>query len=204
LTSRAIQIASQTTEPGFGALLDEMFFDPDAEIRAAKFIVPRLEVEFAFILARSLQGPGVTTGDVLAATEYVTPALELIDARIEQFDRYSGAPRKVSDTIADNTACAGIIMGGRRVKPDDVDLRWCGAMLLKNGVVEESGLAAAVMNHPANGVAWLANRLGAFDEGLAAGEVVLGGSFTRPVDCKVGDRFLADYGALGSISVHFG
>ena len=203
LTSRAMQLASQITEPDFGLLLDDMLIRDGAEIEAARFIVPRFEVEFAFILARPLRGPNVTLFDVLNATDYVTPALELIDARIEQFDRETKAPRKVLDTIADNAANGAIVLGGRPMKVDAVDWRWAGALLYKNGVIEESGLGAAVLNHPGNGVAWLVNKLAAPDEGLAAGEIVLGGSFTRPVACAAGDVFHADYGPLGSISVRF-
>ena len=203
LTSRAMQIASQITEPDFGLLLDDMLIRDGAEIETARFIVPRIEVEFAFILARPLVGPNVTLFDVLGATDYVTPALELIDARIEQFDRQTKAPRKVLDTIADNAANGAIVLGGRPMKVDAVDWRWAGALLYKNGVIEESGLGAAVLNHPGNGVVWLANKLAAHGEGLAAGEIVLGGSFTRPVACAAGDVLHADYGPLGSISVRF-
>jgi 2-oxo-hept-3-ene-1,7-dioate hydratase len=203
LTSRAMQIASQITEPDHGTLLDSMLIRDGSEVEAARYLVPRLEVEFAFVLARPLKGPGVTLFDVLNATDYVTPALELIDARIEQFDRQTKAPRKVLDTIADNAANAGIVLGGRPMRPDAADWRWAGALLFKNGVIEESGLGAAVLNHPANGVAWLANKIAPYDEGLAAGEIVLGGSFTRPVACARGDTFHADYGPLGSISVRF-
>ncbi|MBE2261524.1 MAG: 2-oxo-hepta-3-ene-1,7-dioic acid hydratase [Burkholderiaceae bacterium] len=203
LTSRAMQLASQITEPDFGTLLDNMLLSDGSEIEAARFIVPRLEVEFAFILARPLKGPGVSLFDVLNATDYVVPALELIDARIEQFDRDTRAPRKVLDTIADNAANGAIVLGGRPSRVDAVDWRWAGALLHKNGVIEESGLGAAVLNHPGNGVVWLANKLAAYGEGLAAGEIVLGGSFTRTVPCAAGDVFHADYGPLGSISVKF-
>lgn len=199
LTSRAMQI----TEPDYGALLDDMLFPEGADIPVQRFILPRVEIELAFILGKPLRGPKVTIFEVLAATDYVVPALEIIDARIEQLDCVTKAPRKVLDTIADNAANAGIVMGGRPVRPDAVDLRWCGALLYKNGVIEESGLAAAVLNHPAHGVAWLANKLSAHGEGLAAGEVVLGGSFTRPVAGSAGDTFHADYGPLGAISFRF-
>ncbi|RDK08110.1 2-oxo-hept-4-ene-1,7-dioate hydratase [Cupriavidus lacunae] len=200
LTSRAMQQASQITEPDYGTLLDDMFFDNGTDIPVSRFIAPRIEVELAFILGRRLQGPAVTLCDVLAATEYVVPAIEIIDARIEQFDRHTKAMRSVIDTIADNAANAGIVMGGRPVKADAVDLRWIGALLYKNGVIEESGIAAAVLNHPANGVAWLANRLAPWGEALEAGEVVLAGSFTRPVHGAAGDDFHADYGPLGAIT----
>ena len=172
-------------------------------IDTARFIVPRIEVEFAFILARPLVGPNVTLFDVLNATDYVTPALELIDARIEQFDRDTQAPRKVFDTISDFAANAGIVLGGRPVRPHDVDLRWVGAMLFKNGVIEETGLAAAVLGHPGNGVAWLANKISPYGEQLNAGEVILGGSFTRPATAAAGDTFHADYGPLGAVAFRF-
>jgi 2-oxo-hept-3-ene-1,7-dioate hydratase len=203
LTSRAMQLSSQITEPDYGTLLDDMVLRDGSEVETQRFILPRLEVEFAFILARPLEGPGVTLFDVLNATDYVIPTLELIDARIEQADRETKVPRKVLDTIADNAANAAIVMGGRPMKPDAVDWRWAGALLFKNGVIEESGLGAAVLNHPANGVAWLANKLAPYGERLEAGEIVLGGSFTRPVPCAAGDVFHADYGPLGSISLHF-
>jgi 2-oxo-hept-3-ene-1,7-dioate hydratase len=203
LTSRAMQTSSQINEPDFGTLLDDMFFPEGADVPMRRFLSPRVEVELAFILGKPLKGPGITIFDVLAATDYVTPAIEIIDARIEQFDRHTKAPRKVFDTISDNAANAGIITGGRPVKPDAVDLRWCGAMLYKNGVIEETGLAAAVLNHPATGVAWLANKLAAHGESLAAGEVVLAGSFTRPINAVAGDTFHADYGPLGNIAFRF-
>ena len=203
LTSRAMQQSSQIDEPDYGLLLDDMLFADGGDIPFTRFIAPRVEVELAFVLGKRLQGPRVSIFDVLAATDYVVPAIEIIDARIEQFDRHTKAPRKVFDTIADNAANAGIVMGGRPVKPDAVDLRWVSALLYKNGVIEESGVAAAVLNHPATGVAWLANKLAPWDECLEAGEIVLGGSFTRPTNAKPGDTFHADYGPLGSIAFRF-
>lgn len=203
LTSRAMQLSSQISEPDFAPLLDDMFFASGGDIPIDRFIVPRVEVELAFILAKPLKGPGVTIADVLAATELVMPAVEIIDARIEQFDRETKAPRKVFDTIADFAANAGIVTGGRPVRPHDVDLRWAGAMLYKNGAIEETGLAAAVLNHPANGIVWLANKIAAYDEQLNAADVVLGGSFTRPTGAVRGDTFHIDYGRLGAIAFRF-
>jgi 2-oxo-hept-3-ene-1,7-dioate hydratase len=203
LTSRAMQMASQITEPDYAPLMDDMFFETGSDIAIDRFIAPRVEVELAFVLSAPLQGPGVTVFDVLKATDYITPALEIIDARIEQFDRDTKAPRKVFDTIADFAANAGIVLGGRPVKPDAVDLRWTGAMLFKNAVIEETGLAAAVLNHPATGVAWLANRLSPHGEALRAGDIVLSGSFTRPTAAVRGDVLQADYGPLGCISLRF-
>ncbi len=203
LTSRAMQLSSQIDEPDYAPLMDDMFFASGGDIPIDRFIAPRIEVELAFILGKPLQGPGVTLFDVLSATDYVSPAIEIIDARIEQFDRDTKAPRKVFDTISDFAANAGIVLGGRPVRPLDVDLRWVGALLHKNGVVEETGLAAAVLNHPGNGVAWLANKMAPHGERLNAGDVVLAGSFTRPTTAVRGDSLHADYGPLGSISFRF-
>jgi 2-oxo-hept-3-ene-1,7-dioate hydratase len=203
LTSRAMQQASQITEPDYAPLMDDMFFDNGSDIPVERFIAPRVEVELAFVLGRAIEGPGATLFDVLGATDYVVPALEIIDARIEQFDRETKAPRKVYDTISDFAANAGIVLGGRPVRPMDVDLRWVGALLHKNGVIEETGLAAGVLNHPGNGVAWLANKIAPHGERLNAGDVVLAGSFTRPTTAMRGDNLHADYGPLGSVSFRF-
>jgi 2-oxo-hept-3-ene-1,7-dioate hydratase len=203
LTSRAMQQASRIDEPDHGVLLDDMFFEPGGDIPIERFLSPRVEVELAFVLSRPLRGPGATLLDALRACEYVQPAVEIIDARIEQFDRETRAPRKVQDTISDNAADAGIVLGGRPVRPHDVDLRWVGALLHRNGVIEETGLAAGVLNHPANGIAWLANKLAPHDEWLEEGQVVLAGSFTRPVTGARGDTFHVDYGPLGSIAFRF-
>src|SRR3954468_19896143 len=202
LTSRAMQLSSQIDEPDYGTLLDDMFFAP-GDIPTQRFIAPRVEVELAFVLNRRLEGPQVDVEQVLAATEYVQPAIEIIDARIEQFDRHSKAMRKVYDTVSDNAANAGIILGGRKVHPREVDLPWVGAILRQNGAVEETGLAAGVQGHPAIGVAWLAMKLAPWGERLEAGEVVLAGSFTRPVAAKKGDLFDADYGPLGRFEFRF-
>lgn len=203
LTSRAMQRSSNISEPDYGALLDDMLFEDGQDIPFERFIVPRVEVELAFILKDRLKGPGCTIFDVLKATDYITPAIEIIDARIQQVDSKSGVTRKVFDTISDNAANAGLVLGGRPVKPDAVDLRWVSALLFRNGVIEDSGVAAAVLGHPAKGPAWLANRLASYGECLEAGEIILGGSFTASVPARPGDSFHVDYGPLGSISVRF-
>lgn len=203
LTSRAMQRSSNVTEPDFGTLLDNMLFTQGADIPFAHFIEPRVEVELAFILKSSLKGPNITIFDVLNATDYVTPALEIIDARIERIDRKTGATRKVFDTISDNAANAGIILGGRPVRATDIDLRWVAALLSRNGVIEESGVAAAVLNHPATGVAWLANKIAPHGEQLEPGQIILAGSFTAPLFARKGDTFHADYGPLGTIAMRF-
>ncbi|WP_016881620.1 MULTISPECIES: 2-oxo-hept-4-ene-1,7-dioate hydratase [unclassified Rhodococcus (in: high G+C Gram-positive bacteria)] len=203
LTSKVMQRAVSITEPDYGAIFDDMFFDDGGTVPAGRFIRPRIEVELAFILGEDLKGPGVTLYDVLSASEYVTPALEILDARVQMSDPETGHLRTIVDTIADNAADAGIVLGGRVVKPMDVDLRWVSALLLRNGSIEESGVAAAVLNHPGNGVAWLANRLAPHGVPLRAGEVILAGSFTTPIFAEPGDTFVADYGPLGTVSCSF-
>jgi 2-oxo-hept-3-ene-1,7-dioate hydratase len=203
LTSRVMQQAVNIAEPDYGALYDDMFFEDGGEVPLARFIRPRIEVELAFVLGEPLAGPGCSAFDVYAATRYVTPALEILDARVQMSDPETGHTRTIVDTIADNAADAGIITGGRAVPPMEVDLRWVAALLYRNGSVEESGVAAAVLNNPANSVAWLANKLAPHGVALEAGMVVLAGSFTRAVWVASGDTFHADFGPLGSIACRF-
>ena len=204
LTSRAMQAAMKIDEPDYGTLLDEMFFDDGAQLEAGRFSDPRIEVELAFVLNAPLKGDQLTPWEVLSATEYVVPALELIAARSYREDPETGRSRTVLDTISDNAAAAGVILGGRPVRPMDVDLRRISALLYRNGIIEETGVAAGVLSHPANGIVWLARRLAAHDITLEAGQIILAGSFTRPVSIRPGDTFHADYGDLGGISCHFG
>lgn len=203
LTSRAMQMSSMIDEPDFGALLDDMFFRDGGDIPVERFIQPRVEVELAFILGKDLAGSNVTIFDVYNAVDYVVPAFEIIDSRSQMVDPATGRTRKVFDTISDNAANAGIVMGGRPVRIHDVDLRWVSAILSRNASIEETGVAAGVLNHPANGIVWLASKLALHGVGLKAGQVVLSGSFTRPVAGQRGDTFHADYGPLGTISFRF-
>ena len=196
LTSRAMQMASNFTEPDYGFLTDDMLIADGAQIETARYVNPRLEVELAFIMGEDLSGAGCSVADVMRATEFITPALELIAYRTQ-------VPRQIVDTIADNAAAGAIITGGRLVRPFDVDIRWVGATLSKNGVIEESGVSAAVMGHPAAGMAWLVNKLAEHGGGLKKGQIVLSGSFTRPINIVAGDVIAADFGPLGSLGVRF-
>lgn len=203
LTSRAMQEAMRINEPDFGTLLDDMMHDDGAQLEAEDFLDPRIEVELAFVLGETLQGVDVTLDAVLAATEYVTPALEIIAARSFRVDPQTGSPRTVVDTISDNAANAGVIVGGRRVRADELDLRWVSALLYRNGIIEETGVAAGVLEHPGNGVVWLARKFAEHGVSLERGEIVLAGSFTRPVAVRPGDEFRADYGPLGIVGCTF-
>jgi len=180
-----------------------MVFPPDATIEAARFTDVKLEIELAFVLATDLAGTDLGIDDVLDATEYVTPAIELIAARTFRIDPDTGRTRTVVDTIADNAADAGIVCGGRSVGPREVDLRWVGAMGSRNGVIEETGLAGGVLGHPANGIVWLARRYAEQGLTLEAGQTILAGSFTRPIEIAAGDEFHFDYGDLGQFGLAF-
>ncbi len=203
LTSKAMQSALNIDEPDSGVLLDDMFFADGGVVPSDRFIATRVEAELAFIMNKRLAGPGCTLFDVLNATDFVVPALEILDTRIERVDPETKATRKIFDTIADNAANAGIVLGGRPLRPLDADLRWIGALCFRNGQLEETGLAAGVLNHPATSVAWLANKIAGIGLALEAGQVVLAGSFIRPIEARKGDTIQADYGAYGSVSCYF-
>jgi 2-oxo-hept-3-ene-1,7-dioate hydratase len=203
LTSKAMQSALNIDEPDSGILLDDMFFADGGLVPSDRFIATRVEAELAFIMEKRLMGPGCTMFDVLKATDFVMPALEILDTRIERVDAATKSTRKIFDTIADNAANAGIVLGGRPIRPLDADLRWVGALCFRNGQLEETGLAAGVLNHPATGVAWLANKIASHGLALEPGQVVLAGSFIRPIETRKGDTIQADYGPYGSVSCYF-
>ncbi|MEM7097330.1 MAG: 2-oxo-hept-4-ene-1,7-dioate hydratase [Pseudomonadota bacterium] len=203
LTSRAMQQAMNITTPDYGVLLDTMHFANGSIIHAADFLDPRIEAEFAFVLKKPLFGTEVSIDQVLDATDYVVPALELISARSTRTDPETGYTRNVFDTIADNAANAGYVPGDVRIDPVQTDLRWAGALLYLDGVIEETGLGAAVMDHPAHGISWVCKRFAAHNVGLEAGQFVLSGSFTRPVPVQPGTQIKADYGEFGEINLQF-
>ena len=196
LTSKAMQRSSMIDEPDYGYILDDQMIGDGAKVKHADYCKPRVEVELAFVIGKRLEGPGVGLADVLRATEYVIPAIEIVDARIQD-------PRKIVDTVADNGAAAGIALGGRPVGPLDVDLRWVGGIMYRNSEIEETGLAAGVLGHPALGVAWLANKIGPHGHALEPGHIVLAGSFTRVVFAQKGDTLHADFGPLGGLAIQF-
>src|SRR6516225_5664000 len=169
LTSKAMQSQSSVKEPDYGCLLDDTMFADGAEIPAGTFTAPGVEVERAAILSKRLCGPGCTIFDVLNATDFLIPSLEILDSRLHRTDPEIGKPRTIVDSIADNAGNAGLVIGGRPFKPHEADLRWVAALCLRNGQIEESGVAAAVLGHPANGIAWLANKLAAHDVALDRG-----------------------------------
>ncbi|MER7604674.1 2-oxo-hept-4-ene-1,7-dioate hydratase [Nocardioides sp. NPDC127503] len=197
LTSKAMQAATGITEPDYGVVFEDMVLENGATVPFDRYSNVRIEVEIAFVLEKALNGPGCTIVDVLDATKYVVPALEILNSHID----LSG--RTIVDTISDNAAMGAMVLGGRPVPVHAFDLRWIAALLYRNQTIEETGVAAGVLNHPATAVAWLANKLGQHGTGLSAGEVVLAGSFTRPMWVERGDTVSADYGNLGTVTCRF-
>ena len=203
LTSKAMQYALNINIPDSGVLFDDMLFEDGAVIPDDRFIQPRIEAEIAFVMKTDLSGPNVSVFDVLNATDYVIPALEILDTRILRVDPETKKARTIVDTVSDNAANAGIMLGGRAMRPDALDMRWMGAIVSRNAEVEETGLGAGVLNHPARGIAWLANRLHQYGDGISAGQVVLAGSFIRPIEARHGDTIASDFGPYGTVSCHF-
>lgn len=203
LTSKAMQSALSISTPDSGVLLDDMLFQDGDTIPADRFIQPRVEAEIAFVMKADLRGPRTSATEVLAATESVVPSLEILDTRILRVDPLTKKPRNIVDTISDNAANAGIVLGKKRFNPHDMDLRWMGAIVSRNGEVEETGLGAGVLNNPALGIAWLANRLALYGDHISAGQIVLSGSFIRPIEAAHGASIHADFGKHGSVGCHF-
>lgn len=203
LTSRAMQAALNIDTPDSGVLLDDMLFPDGASVPPGRFIQPRVEAEIAFGMAAPLAGAAVTRAEVLAATGWVAPGLEILDTRILRADPATGRARIITDTVSDNAANAGLVLGTQRHAPEAFDLRRVGAIVKRDGVVEETGLGAGVLDDPVTGILWLVHRLARYGQGIAAGEVLLSGSFIRPVEAPRGSRFEADFGAFGHVSLNF-
>ncbi|GAB5435669.1 2-oxo-hept-4-ene-1,7-dioate hydratase [Falsiruegeria mediterranea] len=203
LTSKAMQYALNIDIPDSGILFDDMGFETGATVPAGRFIQPRIEAEIAFVMKSALGGENVTRDDVIAATDYVAPSIEILDTRIQRADPDTGKARTVFDTISDNAANAGIVLGAEKHAVDAFDLRWVGAITSRNSEVEETGLGAGVLNDPVESVVWLARRMAQYGQSIEPGQVILSGSFIRPVECPSGTQIHADFGAFGSVDINF-
>ncbi len=197
VTSRAVMDMLGVYQPDFGWLTDGMLYNEGEAIAAGSLIQPKAEGEIAFVLRKTLKGPGVTSADVLAATEGVMACFEIVDSRIRDWKI------KIQDTVADNASCGVFVLGDRLVDPRDVDLGTCGMVLEKNGEIVATGAGAAALGHPANAVAWLANTLGQHGIALEAGEVILSGSLAAMVPVQAGDHLRVSIGGIGGCSVRF-
>jgi 2-oxo-hept-3-ene-1,7-dioate hydratase len=203
LTSKAMQDALKINIPDSGILFDDMMFENGATVPKGRFIQPRIETEIAFIMKTDLHGPNASVEDVRKATQWVVPSLEILDTRVLRVDPTSKSTRTIVDTVSDNAANAGIVLGKERHAIDTFDLRWIGAIVKRNGEVEETGLGAGVLDEPAAGIAWLANRLVQQGDHIRAGDVVLSGSFIRPVEAISGSSFQADFNTFGTVAIRF-
>ena len=203
LTSKAMQSALNIDIPDSGVLFDTMHFDNGAYIPKGRFIQPRVEAEIAFVMKFGVSGANVTADDIRAATDYVVPSLEILDTRILRQDPNTGRARIIVDTISDNAANAGVVLGTKKHRIGDADLRWVGAIVSRNGEVEETGLGAGVLNDPVESMVWLVRRLAQYGQGIRAGDIVLSGSFIRPIECPSGSQIHADFGGFGSVHIAF-
>lgn len=197
LTSKAMQQATGISEPDYGVMFDDTVYGSGDDIPSGHFSNLRIEVELAFVLKEPLEGPDCTLADALAAIDYAVPALEVLNSHIEL------EGRTIVDTISDNAAYGAMVLGDTRKRPDEIDLRWVPALLYRNGEIEETGVAAGVLDHPATGVAWLANKFHQHGARLEAGEIILAGSFTRPMWVSRGDEVRCDFGPMGVITCRF-
>ena len=197
LTSKAMQKMLNVDQPDYGHIFDSMVLQDGVVFRVAELIQPKIEPEIAFILDREIKGPGVTPMQVLAATRFVVPALEIIDSRIE------GWRIKLCDTIADNASSARVVLGSSPKRVDERDLKLVGMILEKNGDIVQTGAGGAVLGHPAVAVAWLANAVGRFGVSLNAGDIIMPGALCSAVDVGAGDLLQASFDGLGTVSVRF-
>lgn len=197
LTSKVMQVATGISEPDYGVIHDDMVYESGSVLEFDRFSNVRIEVELAFVLAKPLSGPNTTIFDVLDATAYVVPALEVLNSHLEL------EGRTIVDTISDNAAMGAMVVGGRPIKVDELDLRWVSTLLYRNETIEDSGVAGAILGHPAMGVAWLANKLAQHGQSLEAGEIILAGSFTKPMWVERGDTVHAEYNGMGSVTCRF-
>jgi len=197
LTSLAMQNMLGVSEPDYGHLLDSMVIENGGAASVERLLQPKVEAEIAFILKEDLKGPNVTALDVIQATEYIVPALEIVDSRVQDWKI------KLPDTIADNASSGLYVLGGKPTRIEEVNLELIGVVFTKNGQIANTGVGAAALGNPANCVAWLANRLADFDIPLRAGEVILSGALSAAVEANKGDAFTARFAHIGQVSVHF-
>jgi 2-keto-4-pentenoate hydratase len=197
LSSKAMQKMMGVDEPDYGHLLSDMFVFENDSVPVAALCQPRVEFEVAFVLGDVLPPNGCTVADVLRATSFVSPAIEIIDSR------FDGWNITLCDTIADNASSARVVLGGRMMPPNEIDLRLIGVVVSRNGEIVDTGASGAVLGNPATAVAWLANKLGGFGVCLEAGHVIMPGSCTRAHEVRPGDAIVAEFAQLGAVSVRF-
>jgi 2-keto-4-pentenoate hydratase len=199
LTSKAMQEMAGSNEPDYSAMLDHMFIPEASVLSRADWLDPLVEIELAFVMKHRLQGPGVNIAEVIQATDFVLPAIEIVDFRVAR------APgMDVRDTIADLAAVGGIVLGGNPASLKDIDIRQVQGSLMINGEIREQGSSAAVLGNPLTAVAWLANKLSEFGVAFESGDVILSGSFVRALPAQAGDEIIARFdNGFGDIRLSF-
>ena len=203
LTSKAMQSTLNIDIPDSGILFDDMLFRHQGYVPKGRFIQPRIEAEIAFVFKEPLGGKTLSREEVVRATDFILPSLEILDTRIRRKDPKTGKTRNIFDTISDNAANAGVVLGDKRQKIDTHKLRWIGAIVFRNQEVEETGLGAGVLNDPIESVLWLARRMAKYNQKIEPGQIVLSGSFIRPIECPSGSHIFADFGDFGKVEITF-
>lgn len=184
-------------EPDYGHLLASMEVPEGGKVAADKVLQPRVEGEIAFVLKEKLIGPEVTAFDVIRATDYVVPAIEIVDSRIKDWKL------TLADTVGDNASSGLYVLGNKRFDLTELDLRLVGMALYKNGELVNTGAGAACLDHPINAVVWLANKLAEYDIALLPGEVILSGALSAAVPAEPGDEFEMKFNRMGNVKVSF-
>ena len=203
LTSRAMQMALQIETPDSGVIFDDMYFENGARIPKGTFFEPRIEAEIAFIMGQDLTLSNLNREGIIQATGHIVPALEILETRVVRYNPVTKTYRNVCDTIADNAANAGIVLANNRFGLEDTDLRWIGGIIKRNGIVEETGLGAGILDDPITSVLWLAKRLVEYNKTIKKGDIIMAGSFIRPIEAHSGSDFFADFGPLGTVTCYF-
>ncbi|MBL1223610.1 2-keto-4-pentenoate hydratase [Enterococcus sp. BWR-S5] len=197
LTSAAMQQSLGVNEPDYGHLLDSMEIQNNGKVSPELVLQPRVEGEIAFILKEDLKGPNVTAFDVIQATDYIVPAIEIVDSRIKDWKL------TLQDTVGDNASSGLYVLGENQFRLPDVDLRVVGMALYKNGILQNTGTGAACLDNPINAVVWLANKLANYDIYLKKGEVILSGALSAAIPAEAGDFFEMKFNQMGSVNVSF-
>jgi len=199
LTSKAMRDLTGATEPDYGFIFDNWFVLEGDCVERAAMNRPLVEVELAFVMGCELAGPSINAADVIRATDFVLPALEIVDGRYN-----SRGSNMLVDSIADAATCGFVVLGGNPVKLTDLDVRRVSASLSINGDIMESGSASAVMGNPINAVVWLANKLHDFGVSMQPGDVILSGSFVKAIPFEAGDSVVALFDPLGEVTLRVG
>jgi 2-oxo-hept-3-ene-1,7-dioate hydratase/2-keto-4-pentenoate hydratase len=199
LTSKAMQDMAGSSEPDFSAMTDDLFLPEDTPLPMSRFFDPMIEIEIAFVMKHALKGPGILPVDVIRATDFVLPAIEIVDFRVAR------APgMNITDTVADLAACGSVVLGANPRRLESIDVRRVKGSIILNGKVEQEGEASAVLGNPVTSVAWLANKLGEFGVTFEPGHVVLTGSFVRAIPVKAGDDVVCAFDSgFGNVATRF-